>query len=90
MQLLFKETVPALFTRLKEDECGHLWTACSGTGHHVSGMKERNLRTSSNLSGTMVNRLYHCSAPEYLYSLPSRERKNIPPAHPGNPIHAAI
>ena len=23
MQLLFKETVPALFTRLKEDECGH-------------------------------------------------------------------
>ena len=35
MQLLFKETVPALFTRLKEDECGHLWTACSGTGHHV-------------------------------------------------------
>ncbi len=55
-----------------------------------SGMKERNLRTSSNLSGTMVNRLYHCSTPEYLYSLPSRERKNIPPAHPGNPIHAAI
>lgn len=35
MQLLFRETVPALFTRPETDECGHLWTACSGTGHHV-------------------------------------------------------
>ena len=35
MQLLFRETVPALFTRPETDECGHLWTTCSGTGHHV-------------------------------------------------------
>lgn len=47
-----------------------------------SGMKEHNSRTYSNLSGTTVNRLYHCPAPEHLYSLPCRERKNIPPAHP--------
>jgi len=55
-----------------------------------SGMKEHNSRTYSNLSGTTVNRLYHCPAPEHLYSLPCRERKNIPPAHPGNLTHAAI
>ena len=29
-----------------------------------SGMKEHNSRTYSNLSGTTVNRLYHCPAPE--------------------------
>ncbi|WP_219724201.1 hypothetical protein [Akkermansia muciniphila] len=53
-------------------------------------MKEHNSRTYSNLSGTTVNRLYHCPAPEHFYSLPCRERKNIPSAHPGNLTHAAI
>ncbi len=38
----------------------------------------------------MFSGMYHCPAPEHLYSLPCQERKNIPPAHPGNLTHAAI